>query len=124
MAKQMTPFGVSILAAINIVVGIFGVLTGVSIDFIMIGGDLTLVSSFQLGALFIGILQIIAGIGLWQLKSWAWYLTAFVTLIGLLVNVIILYFDFSLLLEYLMVILIRTLIIVYLFQKDIKSKFR
>lgn len=124
MTKQMTPFGVSILAAINIVVGFFGVLEGVTLDFIIVGGEITLVGSFQLGALFIGIFQIIAGLGLWRMKSWAWYLAGFVTIIGLVTNFLIVFFDFSLLFEYLMVILMRILILIYLFQKDIKSKFR
>ena len=124
MTEKMTSFGVSILAAINIVVGFFGVLEGVTLDFILVGGELTLVGSFQLGALLLGILQIIAGFGLWRLKSWAWYLAGFVTIIGLLINFLIVFFDFSLLFEYLMVILIRILILVYLFQKDIRRRFR
>ena len=59
MSTEKTPFGVTLLAIINIVVGIFGILAGISIDFLMSGGDLTLVSSFQLGAIFVGIFQII-----------------------------------------------------------------
>jgi hypothetical protein len=47
------PVGVILLAVLNIIVGLFSVFTGVTIDFILIGGELTLVSSIQLGAVLI-----------------------------------------------------------------------
>jgi hypothetical protein len=110
------PIGVSILAVLNIMVGIFGILSGITIDFILVGGDLTLVGTYQLGTLIIGIMQILAGFGLWKLQSWAWWLGAIVTLIGLVINLLIVFADFALWNTYILVILIRIVILWYLLQ--------
>ena len=113
-----------ILAILSVVLGIFGIWNGINIEFILSGGELTLVSSLQLGALLIGIFQIIAGLGLWKLKSWAWYLVLFVTIIGLLLNLGIVILDFSLFSRYLLTMLVRAIIIAYLMKKSIKQQFR
>ena len=118
------PLGISLLAILNIIVGIFGILTGITIDFIISGGALTIVSSYQLGALVIAILQIVAGYGLWTLKSWAWWLAAFATLFGLVVNVLIIFTDFTLWNTYLLPILIRLVILAYLLRASVKDRFR
>jgi uncharacterized membrane protein (DUF2068 family) len=118
------PLGISLLAILNIIVGIFGILSGITIDFIMSGGALTIVSSYQLGALVIAILQIVAGYGLWTLKSWAWWLAAFATLFGLVINVLIIFTDFSLWNTYLLPILIRIVILAYLLRASVKDRFR
>ncbi len=118
------PMGVILLAVLNIIVGIFGVFAGITIDFIMIGGELTLVSSFQLGTIFIGLFQIIAGYGLWKLKSWAWWLAIAITGIGLILNLLIVLVDFNLIRMYLLPILIRIVILAYLRHKSIRSRFR
>jgi uncharacterized membrane protein (DUF2068 family) len=118
------PAGVAILAVLNIIVGIFGVFAGITIDFIMIGGALTLVSSFQLGTVFIGLFQIIAGCGLWKMKSWAWWLAIAITGVGLIINLLIVLVDFNLIRMYLLPILIRLVILAYLRHKSIRSRFR
>ena len=122
--SQGPPVGVSLLAILNVVVGIFGILSGITIDFILIGGELTMVNTFQLGALVIGVFQIIAGYGLWTLKSWAWYLAAFITLLGLVLNIIIVLSDLTLWQTYILPMLIRIVILAYLFRTSIKEKFR
>lgn len=124
MSEPSKPVGVTLLAILNMVVGIFSIIAGISIDFILSGGELTLGGTFQLFALFVGIFHVIAGIGLWDLRSWAWYLAAFVTIIGLINNFIIIFFDWSLLLQYLLAMLIRIVILLYLFKDSVKSKFR
>ena len=118
------PFGVMLLAVLNIVVGIFSIFTGITIDFIMIHGDLTLVSSIQLGAVIVGIIQIIAGTGLYNLRSWAWYLAVFVTIIGLAINISIILLDFTELRFYFLPMLIRFVLLAYLMSGDIKNRFR
>ena len=122
--KQEPPAGVAILALLNLIVGIFGILEGITIDFIMVGGDLTLVSSFQLGTILVGIFQIIAGIGLYRLRSWAWILAMLVTFIGLIINIAIVTLDFTLFLEYLLAMLIRIVILAYLNKESIRTRFR
>ena len=122
--SKSTPAGVAILAALSLMVGIFGIFAGVSVDFIWIGGALTLVSSFQLGTIFIGLFQIIAGYGLWKLKSWAWWLAVAITGVGLIVNLLIVIVDFNLIRMYLLPILIRIVILVYLRTKPIRTRFR
>ena len=118
------PVGVMLLAVLNMIVGIFAIFTGITIDFIMIGGELTLVSSFQLGAIVIGLIQIMAGAGLYNLKSWAWYLAVLVTLIGLLINILIVVIDFNELRFYFLPMLIRVVILAYLMSGHIRKKFR
>ena len=122
--KQETPAGVAILALLNLIVGIFGILEGITIDFIMVGGDLTLVSSFQLGTIIVGTIQIIAGIGLYRLRSWAWILAMLVTFIGLIINIAIVTLDFTLFFEYLLAMLIRIVILAYLNKESIRTRFR
>jgi len=119
-----TPAGVAILAVLSMIVGIFGIFAGVTIDFIWVGGALTLVSSFQLGTIFIGLFQIIAGYGLWKMKSWAWWLAVAITGIGLIINLLIVIVDFNLIRMYLLPILIRVVILAYLRHRTIRTRFR
>lgn len=121
---EPSPLGVAILALLNIAIGLFAVIAGITIDFIMIGGDLTLVSSFQFGAIFIGIFAIIAGLGLWRMKSWAWWLAVIDGLLAILINMAIILVDFSELRFYFLPILVRIVIIAYLMQPQIKKRFR
>lgn len=118
------PFGVLFLAVLNIVVGIFSIFTGITIDYIMIQGELTLVSSIQLGAILVGLIQLIAGYGLYTLKSWAWFLAVVVTFIGLVINLLIVTIDFHEVRFYFLPMLIRLVILVYLMSVNIKSRFR
>ena len=118
------PLGISLLAVLNIIVGIFGILSGITIDFIISGGALTIVGTYKLGALVIAFLQIIAGYGLWTLKSWAWWLAAFSTLLGLVINILIIFTDFTLWNTYLLPILIRLVILAYLLRVSVKDRFR
>jgi hypothetical protein len=117
------PVGVAILAVLNIIVGLFGLFAGITIDFILSGGALTMVGSFQLGTIFIGLFQIVAGYGLWKMKSWAWMLAVAITGIGLIVNLLIVFFDFNQIRMYLLPMLIRIVILAYLRHKPIQSRF-
>ncbi|MFX1369092.1 MAG: hypothetical protein ACFFAY_10875 [Promethearchaeota archaeon] len=118
------PVGVAILSVLTIVVGIFAVFAGITIDFILVGGDLTLVGTFQLGAVVVGILAIIAGFGLWKLKPWAWWLAVLVIALGLILNVSVVLLDFNELRFYFLPMLLRCVILGYLMWNPVKSKFR
>jgi hypothetical protein len=112
------PLGVTILAVLEIIVGLLGLFSGFTL--------LTLGSlmPFGLGAfaaiigavvLFIGILDVIIGWGLWSLKSWAWMVALIVNIINLILNAIQLAWLGA---------IINLIIILYLQQGDIKSRFR
>ncbi|MFX1369091.1 MAG: hypothetical protein ACFFAY_10870 [Promethearchaeota archaeon] len=119
-----SPIGVALLAMLNIVIGLFAVFAGITIDFIMVGGDLTLVGSYQIGAIFVGVFAIVAGLGLWRLRSWAWWLAIIDGLLALFINLSIILIDNSQLRFYFLPILLRVVILVYLMQPSIKSRFR
>ena len=123
-SDEISPFGVALLALLNIVIGLFAVFAGITIDFITIGGELTLVSSFQIGAIFLGLFAIIAGLGLWRLKTWAWWLAMLDSFLALLINFAIILVDYTELRFYFLPILIRVVILVYLMQPSIKNRFR
>ncbi|NHJ14367.1 MAG: hypothetical protein EAX95_11860 [Candidatus Thorarchaeota archaeon] len=118
------PIGVAILSVLVVVVGLFAVFAGITIDFILVGGELTLVGTFQLGAIIVGLLAIISGIGLWNLKSWAWYLAAIVIALGFILNVSIVLLDFTELRFYFLPMLLRVVVFAYLMHKPIRSQFR
>lgn len=118
------PMGVTILSGMTVILGIFAIFAGITIDFILAGGELTLVGSFQLGAIVVGILTIIAGLGLWKLKSWAWWLAVIVLALGFILNVSIVLLDFTELRFYFLPMLLRLIVLAYLMQKPIKTRFR
>lgn len=122
--ENVPPVGIMLLSVLNLIVGVFAIFAGITIDYIMIGGELTLVSSFQLTAILVGLVQIIAGVGLYTLRSWAWYLAILVTLIGLLINLLIVIIDFNELRFYLLPMMTRIVILAYLMSGPIKKKFR
>jgi len=111
------PLGVTILAILNILGGIFQILTGylavmaasllgpLGFLFVIVGGVL----------LFLGFISIIIGWGLWSLKSWAWMVALIVNFINLILNV------YS---QGWISVIINLIVIVYLFQGDVKSRFR
>ncbi|MGQ4912637.1 MAG: hypothetical protein ACP6KW_10750 [Candidatus Thorarchaeota archaeon] len=110
------PLGVTILAILEILGGILGILGGfavVSLEMIYPTGGLFL----AIGALtlILGFVALIIGWGLWSLKSWAWMAALIINLINLILNI----FSFALLGA-----VINLIIIIYLQQADIKSRFR
>jgi hypothetical protein len=112
------PLGVTILAVLEIIVGLLGLFSGFTL--LTLGAMMP----FGLGAfaavigavvLFIGILDVIIGWGLWSLKSWAWMVALIVNIINLILNAIQLAWLGA---------IINLIIILYLQQGDIKSRFR
>jgi hypothetical protein len=118
------PIGVALLAFLNIIVGIFAVYIGIRVGYIIVEGELTLVGSYQLGALFVGVFAIIAGVGLWQLRSWALWLAVVDNMIALLINLAIILVDNNQLNVYFLPILLRVVILVYLMHPRVKNRFR
>ena len=111
------PLGVTILAVLEIIVGLLGLFSGFTL--ITVGAMVPFLAGFAiiLGAvvLFIGLLDVIIGWGLWSLKSWAWMVALIVNIINLILNAV----QFAWLGA-----IINLIIILYLQQGDIKSRFR
>jgi len=115
------PPGVHLVAVLNVVVGLFAMFTGGTIDFVIAGGELTLVGSVQLGTIVIGVLHLVAGAGLWNRKSWGWYLSFLVSFFGILINLSILFLDFMQIRLYFIAILIRVIILGYLLDPPVRD---
>ena len=104
------PLGVTILALLQIIGGIFSLIGG-SIFFIIpiigwiIGGVIV----------FLALLDLLIGWGLWSMKSWAWMAAIILNIISLIIAIPT--FDY-------ISIIIALIIILYLQQGDIKSRFR
>ena len=111
------PLGVTIIAVLNILGGllsIFGGFTSLTLGLALGPFGFLLII---LGAiiLFLGIINLIIGWGLWSLKSWAWMAALIINIINLILNVL----SYSWLPA-----IINLIVILYLQQGDIKSRFR
>jgi len=104
------PLGVTILALLQIIGGILSLIGG-SIFFIIpfigwiIGGIIVILA----------LLDLVIGWGLWSMKSWAWMAAIILNIISLIIAIPT--FDY-------ISIIIALIIILYLQQGDIKSRFR
>lgn len=93
MAPKQRPIGVTILAILVILGGIFMLFGGLVLLGVgavagaggagIFGGLVAVIGGLL--ALF-GLLWVIAGIGLWRLKGWAWWLAVIVSVINLAIS--------------------------------------
>ena len=111
------PLGVTILAVLEFIAGILGLIGGIGL--VALGASIPFLGAF---GIFFGIIVIILalidfiiGWGLWSLKSWAWMLALVFNIINAILNLIA--FD-------IIALIINIIIILYLQQGDIKSRFR
>ena len=84
------PLGVSIIAAISLISGVLAALMFLGLAFIgSVNGRFvipviewpSLINTLNAIAGITGIFYVIASVGLWKLKTWAWYLAVIVALI-------------------------------------------
>lgn len=87
------PLGVAILAILTVIFGIIGLLGGlVILGFSGLGFAMGLGPLAAFGAavgaiiLIFGLIAIVAGLGLWSLRPWAWWLAVIVAVVQLLFN--------------------------------------
>ena len=109
------PLGVTILALLEIIVGalgLFGAITVITFGSILFGAFGLILGVI---VLFLALIDLIVGWGLWTLKSWAWMVALIVNIINLILNGVQLN---------LLGAIINLIIIIYLQQGDIKSRFR
>jgi hypothetical protein len=119
-----TPFGVAVLAQISIILGFFSTWIGIDAYAILLGHISTLIDGLRIGGIIIGVLLIIAGIGFWKMKYWAWTLLTLLIIVGLIFNIGVVLLDYGYIRLYLLEILIRILLIAYLLQPQIKNQFK
>jgi hypothetical protein len=124
LSYSVIPSGVHLVAVLNVVVGLFAMYTGGTVAFVIAGGEVTLVGTFQFGTIFIGICHIIAGAGLWKQHYWAWWLSFLISFFGFLLNVSIVLLDFTQLQVYFLAMLLRIVILIYLLEPPIRDSFK
>ncbi len=89
--RRRRPLGVTILAILTILFGIFAVIGGIAIMGISVVGGLfgttfPAAQAFLYGGLAfaLGIVALIGGAGLWGLKRWAWWLVIIIGVIQII----------------------------------------
>ena len=122
------PTGVAILAGLLIVIGILGVLGGVSylsLTQMATAEPVAGLPPTTLGWLNIavGAIALVVGWGLWALKPWAWLLAIVVTVVRLFFEVVKL-FNPNLMLAGGLGIVISAAIIWYLLRPEVRRAFR
>ncbi len=111
------PMGVTILAILQIVGGVLGLVLGIMALMVasllgIFGFLLVIVAGV---ATLFAVLGLIVGWGLWSLKSWAWMFALIINIINLVLA--LLQFD-------IISMIIPLIIVIYLQQGEIKSTFR
>lgn len=85
------PLGVAVIAVVVIVfgivaaiVGLLGMLAGFAIGIMGFPGGAGLTFLAGLAGLVLGAIYVIAGIGLWDLRPWAWWVAVLAGVVGFL----------------------------------------
>ena len=120
------PTGVSVLAVLMIiggVLGIIGSLTAVALLSTLAGTAGLLLAFVVIVPLIIAVVQVVVGVGLWKLLSWAWMAAIVITVIGAIFTIISLISGGSVA-SNIISLAIDALIVWYLFRPEVKSVFR
>ncbi len=111
------PLGVTILAVLEFIAAILGFIGGIGL--VALGAVIPFLGAFAaifgIVVILLALIDFIIGYGLWTLKSWAWMLALVFNIINAILNLI--FFD-------IISLIINIIIILYLQQGDIKSRFR
>ena len=78
--RPAPPFGVALLAALNVIIGGVGAFLGFAV---LIAG-----SGLGVALIALGLFQLAAGVGLWRVRPWAWFLSIVVLALGIVLNTI------------------------------------
>ena len=101
------PTGVQILAVLEILGGVLGIIAGLSAG-----------SGFGMGTLLIGLVNFAIGWGLWELKKWAYQVALILAILGFIGALIL-----SLILIGIPLLIIYAVILYYLTRPEIKDIF-
>lgn len=121
---SVIPSGVHLVAILNLILGMFAIFTGVNVAFVVAGSELTLVGSFQMGTVVIGIFHLIAAAGLWNNQLWSWLLSFLISFFGLLLNLSIVLLDYTQIQVYFLAMMLRVVILIYLLEPPIRDSFK
>lgn len=121
---SIIPSGVHLVAILNLILGFFSIFTGVTVAFVLAGSELTLVGSFQMSTVVIGIFHLIAAAGLWNNQLWAWWLSFLISFFGLLLNLSIVLLDYTQIQMYFLAMMLRIVILIYLLEPPIRDSFK
>jgi hypothetical protein len=97
MSTSARPTGVTIIAILAIIGGIFAIIAGLGLTIggSILGGALVasgetagglfggMLAIFGVGTLALGVAEIVVGWGLWGLKSWAWMVSVIIFIVNI-----------------------------------------
>lgn len=120
------PFGVTILALLSVIGGIFGLLDGVLIvgsssANLLIPGMSSMATALGLTLAIVAILELVIAYGLWGLRPWAWLLGIALEIVGIVIFVLATRAE--VISNSLVEILIAGFVIYYLWQPHVRSAF-
>lgn len=127
--QRERPTGVTILAVLAIIGGLFGLLAGVGLLFLgglgatVDGGLGALVMIIGGGILVVAVLELAFGFGAWTLKPWAWTLGVASQVLSLILAIASIVFLGSSITSQIVGIIISVAILYYLFTPPIKAAF-
>jgi hypothetical protein len=102
MSTAVRPTGVTIIAVLAFIGGIFAIVAGLGLTVLggILGGALAasgeasgglfggLMAVFGIGTLGLGVAELIVGWGLWGLKPWAWMVSVIVFIVNIVLTVL------------------------------------
>ena len=138
MTTAARPQGVTIIAILAFIGGIFAIVAGLGLTVLggILGGALAasgeaaggmfggLLAIFGIGTLGLGIAEIVVGWGLWGLKAWAWAVSVIVFIVNIMLTLLTALGGNSLIsISTLIGIAIPAIILYYLMTPPVKAAF-
>jgi uncharacterized membrane protein HdeD (DUF308 family) len=108
--QKHRPLGVTIIAILNVIVGIIAISIGIPTLIIVIG----------IVFIAIGIANLVMGYGLWKGKGWAWTITLILSGIGIISSLVSIAERHA---EAIVNFIIYAIIIYYLYRPNVKAFF-
>lgn len=127
---KKVPFGIAFIAILVIIeavlelLGAFG-LFGVSSLSLFAAQFAVSFALTTIGIIFlvIGLIELAVGVGLFNMERWAWGLTVIVVWIDLVADVIAVFIGAQTFEAFLLSAIIPVIVLVYMYQKDIRRRF-
>jgi uncharacterized membrane protein (DUF2068 family) len=118
------PTGVTILAVLAAIGGVFGIIGGLAL--VGFGGAVAGAGLAMIVGLFLlvyGVLALFLAYGFWTLKPWAWTLGVGLQAAGIVLNILQFVNDSKQLVSAIVSIAIAAVVLWYLFQPHVKAAF-
>jgi uncharacterized membrane protein HdeD (DUF308 family) len=108
--QKHRPLGITIIAILAAIVGIF----------LVAGGAVFLIVLIGIVPLVIGIAYLVVAYGLWKAKTWAWIVTLIVSAISIIASIVEIAIGHR---ESIFSIIVPAIIIFYLYRPNVKAYF-